>query len=270
MVAAAQKQLKMLQWAVPGLTGALVAVSAFAGKQQCPPAVVDGLTNWPGAAAFVPTTTRRAVWIDAPTDIVAAYLCDFTTTAQWDPHTLSCRRLSDSGGLGVGAEYEGVQKIAGRATTLLNRVVEYDPGRRIVFDGGNDTIGPATRSLSTRTPAVRADHRHRHPARQGPRRAAPPARGYEEDRRRRRRPAPPPAHPYGHDHLVVMIMQCLTNRHPQSTVPDRAVAPTRPPSSRLTPPSWHRPLSRRARCVTPGTTGSDGSPRTKGCRFTWL
>jgi hypothetical protein len=33
-VAAAQKQLKALQWAVPALTGALVVVSAFAGEQQ--------------------------------------------------------------------------------------------------------------------------------------------------------------------------------------------------------------------------------------------
>ena len=33
-VAAAQKQLAMLQWVVPGLTGALVVVSAFAGEQQ--------------------------------------------------------------------------------------------------------------------------------------------------------------------------------------------------------------------------------------------
>lgn len=33
-VAAAQRQLSMLQWAVPGLTAALVVVSAFAGEQQ--------------------------------------------------------------------------------------------------------------------------------------------------------------------------------------------------------------------------------------------
>jgi hypothetical protein len=33
-VAAAQKQLATLQWVVPALTGALVAVSAFAGEQQ--------------------------------------------------------------------------------------------------------------------------------------------------------------------------------------------------------------------------------------------
>ena len=44
-VAAAQKQLKVLQWAVPALTGALVAVSSFAGEQQRPAAVLDGLAD---------------------------------------------------------------------------------------------------------------------------------------------------------------------------------------------------------------------------------
>jgi hypothetical protein len=34
--AKAQKQLRALQWAVPGVTGALLAVSAFAGEQQRP------------------------------------------------------------------------------------------------------------------------------------------------------------------------------------------------------------------------------------------
>ena len=33
-VAAAQRQLKALQWAIPALTGALVVVSAYAGEQQ--------------------------------------------------------------------------------------------------------------------------------------------------------------------------------------------------------------------------------------------
>jgi hypothetical protein len=33
-VAAAQKQLKALQWAVPALTGALLVISAYAGEQQ--------------------------------------------------------------------------------------------------------------------------------------------------------------------------------------------------------------------------------------------
>ena len=44
-VATAQKQLQVLQWAIPALTGALVAVSAFAGEQQRPAAVLEGLSS---------------------------------------------------------------------------------------------------------------------------------------------------------------------------------------------------------------------------------
>ncbi len=42
-VATAQKQLTALQWAIPALTGALIAVSAFAGEQQRGTAVIDGI-----------------------------------------------------------------------------------------------------------------------------------------------------------------------------------------------------------------------------------
>ena len=41
-VAKAQKQLKLLQWAIPALTGALVVVTAYAGEQQRPQAVKAG------------------------------------------------------------------------------------------------------------------------------------------------------------------------------------------------------------------------------------
>lgn len=42
-VAAAQKQLALLQWAVPALTGTLVVISSFAGEQQRPTTVVRKL-----------------------------------------------------------------------------------------------------------------------------------------------------------------------------------------------------------------------------------
>jgi hypothetical protein len=42
-VADAQRQLAVLQWAVPALTGALVVVNAFAGEQQRPSEVQKGL-----------------------------------------------------------------------------------------------------------------------------------------------------------------------------------------------------------------------------------
>jgi hypothetical protein len=44
-VARAQRQLRALQWAVPALTGALVVVSAYAGEQQRPTSVLQGLVD---------------------------------------------------------------------------------------------------------------------------------------------------------------------------------------------------------------------------------
>ncbi len=44
-VAVAQRQLRLLQWAVPALTGALVVVSAQAGEEQRPSSVLDGITS---------------------------------------------------------------------------------------------------------------------------------------------------------------------------------------------------------------------------------
>jgi hypothetical protein len=43
-VAAAQEQLDRLQWVIPALTGALVAVSSYAGEQQRPSEVARGVS----------------------------------------------------------------------------------------------------------------------------------------------------------------------------------------------------------------------------------
>jgi hypothetical protein len=50
-VAGAQKQLRVLQWIVPALTGAVVVISAVAGEQQRPTEVMKGLLQrvTPGA-----------------------------------------------------------------------------------------------------------------------------------------------------------------------------------------------------------------------------
>ncbi|MER7167239.1 hypothetical protein [Micromonospora sp. NPDC000207] len=42
-VAAAQRQMKMLQWAIPALTGALIVVTAYMGEQQKPGQVLRGM-----------------------------------------------------------------------------------------------------------------------------------------------------------------------------------------------------------------------------------
>jgi hypothetical protein len=44
-VAAAQEQLDRLQWVIPALTGALVALSSYAGEQQRPSEVAKGLAS---------------------------------------------------------------------------------------------------------------------------------------------------------------------------------------------------------------------------------
>ncbi|HEX8511315.1 MAG TPA: hypothetical protein VF635_17690 [Propionibacteriaceae bacterium] len=44
-VASAQKQLKLLQWVIPALTGALVVVTAYAGEQQRATAVKVGVLD---------------------------------------------------------------------------------------------------------------------------------------------------------------------------------------------------------------------------------
>ncbi|MGK5115209.1 MULTISPECIES: hypothetical protein [unclassified Geodermatophilus] len=44
-VAAAQEQLDRLQWVIPALTGALVAVSSYAGEQQRPSEVARGIAQ---------------------------------------------------------------------------------------------------------------------------------------------------------------------------------------------------------------------------------
>ena len=43
--AQAQRQLQALQWAIPALTGALIMVSAFAGEQQRPSEVRNGIAG---------------------------------------------------------------------------------------------------------------------------------------------------------------------------------------------------------------------------------
>ncbi|GAB3975799.1 hypothetical protein V1634_16955 [Plantactinospora veratri] len=44
-VAARQRQLRVLQWVIPALTGGLIVVTAFAGEQQKPGQVVQGILN---------------------------------------------------------------------------------------------------------------------------------------------------------------------------------------------------------------------------------
>lgn len=50
-VASAQKQLKALQWVIPGLTGGLLSLNAYAGEQQKPSEVRRGMVGRAGQLA---------------------------------------------------------------------------------------------------------------------------------------------------------------------------------------------------------------------------
>lgn len=50
-VASAQKQLKALQWAIPGLTGGIIGLAAYAGEQQRPSQVRKGKLERAGQLA---------------------------------------------------------------------------------------------------------------------------------------------------------------------------------------------------------------------------
>lgn len=67
---------------------------------------------------------RRAVVI------VAAYLSDFSTREQWDPHTESCRQLQ-AGPVKEGSTFENVQRLGSMRLRYLYTVQSFEPGRVI-------------------------------------------------------------------------------------------------------------------------------------------
>ncbi|MEU5882705.1 SRPBCC family protein [Spirillospora sp. NPDC047279] len=86
----------------------------------------------------MPTLTRT-IETDAPVQLVAPFLTDFTTTERWDPGTISCERL-DAGDLKVGARFRNVSSFRGRETTLIYEITSLDPGRAVTLVGENKTV----------------------------------------------------------------------------------------------------------------------------------
>jgi hypothetical protein len=55
-VAACQRKMKMLQWAIPAITGAMVVVTSYMGEQQKPGQVFRGVLHRVGGVAGAPMT----------------------------------------------------------------------------------------------------------------------------------------------------------------------------------------------------------------------
>jgi carbon monoxide dehydrogenase subunit G len=87
-------------------------------------------------------TVRRTITVGKPAAAVFAYLSDFATAVEWDPGTVSCRRIKDGSPqpTGLGAEYENVSRFKGRETTLRYRVERFEPERTIALRGRNKTV----------------------------------------------------------------------------------------------------------------------------------
>ncbi|MFF5214518.1 hypothetical protein [Micromonospora sp. NPDC000442] len=58
-VASCQRQLKMLQWAIPALTGALIVVTAYMGEQQKPGQVLRGMLGRVGGLGHTSKTMGK-------------------------------------------------------------------------------------------------------------------------------------------------------------------------------------------------------------------
>ncbi|GGR92831.1 hypothetical protein GCM10010169_41450 [Micromonospora fulviviridis] len=64
-VASSQRQMKLLQWAIPAMTGALVVVSAYMGEQQKPGQVFRGLLGRAGGLASAPAAIGKMAGMGA-------------------------------------------------------------------------------------------------------------------------------------------------------------------------------------------------------------
>ena len=62
------------------------------------------------------------------------YVADFGRQAEWDPNTVSSRRIDD-GPLGVGARFALEVRMGPRTTSMEYRITEYDAPSRVVLVG---------------------------------------------------------------------------------------------------------------------------------------
>lgn len=80
------------------------------------------------------TKLVESVTTELPREDAFAYLADFGHQAEWDPNTVSSRRL-DTGELGVGARFALEVKVVNRTSPMEYRITEYEPPSRVVLVG---------------------------------------------------------------------------------------------------------------------------------------
>ena len=80
----------------------------------------------------------RTVVVDKPLATVFGYLADFTTTTEWDPGTVSTRRVDGDGS--VGTTYHNTSRFLGRQTELTYVVEEFRENELVQLRGENKSV----------------------------------------------------------------------------------------------------------------------------------
>lgn len=96
--------------------------------------------------------TRLVVSITTPLprEAAFAYVADFARQAEWDPNTVSSKRIDD-GELGVGARF-ALEAKAGPATMRMEyRITEFDPPTKVVLIGEGRGVWSEDRITFSRT-----------------------------------------------------------------------------------------------------------------------
>lgn len=80
------------------------------------------------------TTLVEHVITPLPREAAFAFVADFSRQAEWDPNTVSSKRIDD-GDLGVGARFALNVKMGPRTTPMEYRITEYQAPSRVVLVG---------------------------------------------------------------------------------------------------------------------------------------
>lgn len=67
------------------------------------------------------------------------YMADFSNAEEWDPGTNSARRRDD-GAIGVGSKFELVVEFAGRETSYMYEITEFDRPNVVVVEAESDAL----------------------------------------------------------------------------------------------------------------------------------
>ena len=104
------------------------------------------------------TRLHEQVVTSLPRETAFAYVADFSRQAEWDPNTLSARRV-DEGPLGIGARFALEVKVGGRSAPMEYRITEYDPPHKVVLIGEGSGVWSSDEITFTAIPdGTRVDY----------------------------------------------------------------------------------------------------------------